>query len=377
MVRINFKLFRFALLLLIFGGVVQNNAYAKRRKSVKPGRNYKISDPWPTKSKIKKKKGMIYFDDLVIPVVDPKTFQPLVCDYSRDADHLYFQHHRVYKATPDDFKPALNALTSKGERYGWYGTVKGGIVFQNNFFPVEDETKVVWGSLVNDGKKGFRYSSEYGLEEVKGVDLGSFRSIELSKFHRDNERVYFHGQALPNCNPENFEDIGGVLSRCGDRFYYYEREIKGTVPKAWLDTGYPDNDHRVLFPNKGEAIFVKPSEIKEVQLGYDQYKDDVYSMEYRVIGLENKSSEVLNGYHIKDRKNVFYRHKPIKGADPDTFRIVDGGEVSQDKNHVYYMGRRVINIKSQDFSKDPRLQEYIYMYLINDNEAVYMGLLKD
>jgi hypothetical protein len=64
--------------------------------------------------------------------------------------------------------------------------------------------------------------------------------------------------------------------------------------------------------------------------------------------LEDSYPEVLKNYYAKDRQTIVFEDTPIEGADIETFKSLGAG-MAQDKNSVYYRGKKLTKIDRKTF----------------------------
>ena len=77
---------------------------------------------------------------------------------------------------------------------------------------------------------------------------------------------------------------------------------------------------------------------------------------YTMKNVDLKSVEVINGYYLKDKSNVYYKYNKIKDADPGSIKMFSPKSKCFviDKNMIYYEGHAFqdIDIKSCQFVGD-------------------------
>lgn len=84
---------------------------------------------------------------------------------------------------------------------------------------------------------------------------------------------------------------------------------------------------------------------------------------------DDKTFEVLdNKEYAKDKNNVYYKGRPIVGADAGTFVLLKAGRYAKDKNHVYLLDTIVVNADPNSFAE----LEYPYA---KDKKSIYCGTL--
>ena len=161
---------------------------------------------------------------------------------------------------------------------------------------------ILSGSIINAGyikEKNTIYFTDETTEPerkeiVKNVDFRTFKIFEENDdFARDKNNIYYRNKKLENFKPENFEVISSSLVGQNEDFYYFTEDEN-------------NNTKFILLENKN---------------------------------VDAETFEVLDEEYTKDKNNVYYRGKILKGADVKTFDIhynkSDNGYKIKDKNKVY------------------------------------------
>jgi hypothetical protein len=75
------------------------------------------------------------------------------------------------------------------------------------------------------------------------------------------------------------------------------------------------------------------------------------------------SFEAVTSTYARDKSNVYFFGRPIPGADPSSFELLDRPDVFKDRNHVY--------LNDQPISDDPAHFELLDGSLAKDSTSVY------
>ena len=132
----------------------------------------------------------------------------------------------------------------------------------------------------------------YETQKINGIDVESFESLG-ENFFKDKNNIYYKNKKLENIKPENFKVINSSLVKQGKNLYY----------------NIEDENENIKF----------------------------FQLESKTI--DDKSFEVFDEDYTKDKNNVYYKGKILKGADVETFvkyyNEDDNGYKIQDKNKIY------------------------------------------
>jgi DKNYY family protein len=206
--------------------------------------------------------------------------------------------------------------------------------------------------------------------EIVGADVASFRSLDTI-YGRDASTVYVTGHRLPDADSSSF----GLLNRRGfakdaHHVYQLDRPIsddpahfelldgdlaKDSVAVYWSDgrvlSGDPthfaivSNDAHYLFTKDSRTVHVNgnpipgadPATFRVLQGAYARDDQHVYHFADRIADADPVSFRALDGPYASDSQRVYWMGKTIAGADPGTFRVLNADfECSADQVHAYY-----------------------------------------
>jgi DKNYY family len=193
--------------------------------------------------------------------------------------------------------------------------------------------------------------------EISGANAASFEAFDTT-YARDKSRVYFDGRPLPDADAASFElrDRPGFFK---DRQHVYQLDrpisddpahfelLDGDLAKDgasvyWSDGSVRSDDlaHFVIVSNQDHYLFTKDSRT-------------VHANGNPIDGADPATFRVLQGAYVQDGQRVYYFTDPIDGADPNTFRVLNADfECSADQQHAYYRQTVIANADPRSFPPD-------------------------
>ena len=238
-----------------------------------------------------KDKNNIYYEDVPMKGIDPKTFEPFV-NYTHVKDkngiHHFYQFNDDLVVEKVELSPEIDLKTLQSfENYAEYSKDKNNVYYDFQKIEGADiKTFEPEGFFIGKDKKGVYYKTH----KINGIDVNSTEVLE-NEFYKDKNNIYYRNKKLENFKPENFEVISSSL--VGQNFYYFTKDEN-------------NNTKFILLENKN---------------------------------VDAETFEVLDEEYTKDKNNVYYKGKILKGADVKTFDIhynkSDNGYKIKDKNKVY------------------------------------------
>ena len=240
-----------------------------------------------------KDKNNIYYEDVPMKGIDPKTFEPFV-NYTHVKDkngiHHFYQFNDDLVVEKVELSPEIDLKTLQPfENYAEYSKDKNNVYYDFQKIEGADiKTFEPEGFFIGKDKKGVYYKTH----KINGIDVNSTEVLE-NEFYKDKNNIYYRNKKLENFKPENFEVISSSLVGQNEDFYYFTEDEN-------------NNTKFILLENKN---------------------------------VDAETFEVLDEEYTKDKNNVYYRGKILKGADVKTFDIhynkSDNGYKIKDKNKVY------------------------------------------
>ena len=240
-----------------------------------------------------KDKNNIYYEDVPMKGIDPKTFEPFV-NYTHVKDKNGIYHFYLFNddlvVEKVELSPEIDLKTLQPfENYAEYSKDKNNVYYDFQKIEGADiKTFEPDGYSIGKDKKGVYYKTH----KINGIDVNSTEVLE-NEFYKDKNNIYYRNKKLENFKPENFEVISSSLVGQNEDFYYFTEDEN-------------DNTKFFLLENKN---------------------------------VDAETFEVLDEEYTKDKNNVYYKGKILKGADVKTFDIhynkSDNGYKIKDKNKVY------------------------------------------
>ena len=240
-----------------------------------------------------KDKNNIYYEDVPMKGIDPKTFEPFV-NYTHVKDKNGIYHFYLFNddlvVEKVELSPEIDLKTLQPfENYAEYSKDKNNVYYDFQKIEGADiKTFEPEGFFIGKDKKGVYYKTH----KINGIDVNSTEVLE-NEFYKDKNNIYYRNKKLENFKPENFEVISSSLVGQNEDFYYFTEDEN-------------DNTKFFLLENKN---------------------------------VDAETFEVLDEEYTKDKNNVYYKGKILKGADVKTFDIhynkSDNGYKIKDKNKVY------------------------------------------
>ena len=240
-----------------------------------------------------KDKNNIYYEDVPMKGIDPKTFEPFV-NYTHVKDkngiHHFYQFNDDLVVEKVELSPEIDLKTLQSfENYAEYSKDKNNVYYDFQKIEGADiKTFEPEEFFIGKDKKGVYYKTH----KINGIDVNSTEVLE-NEFYKDKNNIYYRNKKLENFKPENFEVISSSLVGQNEDFYYFTEDEN-------------NNTKFILLENKN---------------------------------VDAETFEVLDEEYTKDKNNVYYKGKILKGADVKTFDIhynkSDNGYKIKDKNKVY------------------------------------------
>lgn len=240
-----------------------------------------------------KDKNNIYYEDVPMKGIDPKTFEPFV-NYTHVKDkngiHHFYQFNDDLVVEKVELSPEIDLKTLQSfENYAEYSKDKNNVYYDFQKIEGADiKTFEPEGFFIGKDKTGVYYKTH----KINGIDTNSTEVLE-NEFYKDKNNIYYRNKKLENFKPENFEVISSSLVGQNEDFYYFTEDKN-------------NNTKFILLENKN---------------------------------VDAETFEVLDEEYTKDKNNVYYKGKILKGADVKTFDIhynkSDNGYKIKDKNKVY------------------------------------------
>ncbi len=288
-----------------------------------------------------------YYMNRIVANASTDSFKPLWGDYSRDANAIYFRGKRFIETSSVAEKLA-------GDQARDYLRLDHTLFYKDKSIDgANPEGFMLLGQgFAKDAQHVFYYD-----QQLEGVDAATFRRLG-PHYSRDEQHVFFHDdetfKLLPNSDPGSFTLINQNFSKDSKQVYYHSRIVSDVTADGFdrREADKLENDDQLLLINDDEdhCTFARRDKMVAISSQYYIYNHAVYNGNTRVRDAEVDGFAVFeeSGMYAKDKNYIFYRAYTIKGADRETFSVINSA-FAKDKNHVYFHEKRLLNIKPDTF----------------------------
>ena len=290
-------------------------------------------------------------------------------DFSYDKKNVYYAGRKLNDISPNGFKVTrlvnrrnipLNFLNDNKNIYklidifdeetGELKSVKTAVVKNPK---VDSKTFEIFSYSENyfRDKNNVYYENELykmGLKKIEGADRNSFEVLN-DEFSKDKNNVYYYGNKMKGISPvglefvdSNFKNGEDIISffKTKDKVYALKtrtgKEAYEIVPLNFDVISFKDSNADYPYGSKFEGYF----QDKNGVYYFDMSKLDkltpnnIFS---KVEGADTSSFVQLMFGYAKDKNKVYRGNQEIKGADPESFKIIEtsGKVVVKDKNRAY------------------------------------------
>ena len=250
----------------------------------------------------------------------------------------------------NDNKNIYKLIAVFDEETGELKSVKTAVVKNPKVDSKTFETFSYSGNYFRD-KNNVYYENELykmGLKKIAGADRNSFEVLN-DEFSRDKNNVYYYGNKMKGINPDGFEFVGRDFKNNEDIIYFLK-----TKDKVYVLKNKAGKEVYEIVPLNFDANSFKYSNAdnsyESESAGYFQDKNGVYYFDAfrldelnpnkvfaKVEGADTSSFVQLMFGYAKDKNKVYIEDREIKGADPESFKIIEtsDGVTIRDKNKIY------------------------------------------
>ena len=250
----------------------------------------------------------------------------------------------------NDNKNIYKLIAVFDEETGELKSVKTAVVKNPKVDSKTFETFSYSGNYFRD-KNNVYYENELykiDLKKIAGADRNSFEVLN-DEFSRDKNNVYYYGNKMKGINPDGFEFVGRDFKNNEDIIYFLK-----TKDKVYVLKNKTGKEVYEIVPLNFDANSFKYSNsdnsYESESAGYFQDKNGVYYFDAfrldelnpnkvfaKVEGADTSSFVQLMFGYAKDKNKVYIEDREIKGADPESFKIIEtsDGVTIRDKNKIY------------------------------------------
>ena len=290
-------------------------------------------------------------------------------DFSYDKKNVYYAGRKLNDISPNGFKVTrlvnrrnipLNFLNDNKNIYklidifdeetGELKSVKTAVVKSPE---VDSKTFEIFSYSENyfRDKNNVYYENELykmGLKKIADADRNSFEVLN-DEFSKDKNNVYYYGNKMKGISPVGLEFVDSNFKNGEDTISFFKtkdkvyalktrtgKEAYEIVPLNFDVISFKDSDADYPYGSKFEGYF----QDKNGVYYFDMSKLDkltpnnIFS---KVEGADTSSFVQLMFGYAKDKNKVYRGNQEIKGADPESFKIIEtsGKVVVKDKNRAY------------------------------------------
>ena len=250
----------------------------------------------------------------------------------------------------NDNKNIYKLIAVFDEETGELKNVKTAVVKNPKVDSKTFETFSYSGNYFRD-KNNVYYENELykmGLKKIAGADRNSFEVLN-DEFSRDKNNVYYYGNKMKGINPDGFEFVGRDFKNNEDIIFFLK-----TKDKVYVLKNKAGKEVYEIVPLNFDANSFKYSNAdnsyESESVGYFQDKNGVYYFDAfrldelnpnkvfaKVKGADTSSFVQLMFGYAKDKNKVYIEDREIKGADPESFKIIEtsDGVTIRDKTKIY------------------------------------------
>lgn len=250
----------------------------------------------------------------------------------------------------NDNKNIYKLIAVFDEETGELKSVKTAVVKNPKVDSKTFETFSYSGNYFRD-KNNVYYENELykmGLKKIAGADRNSFEVLN-DEFSRDKNNVYYYENKMKGINPDGFEFVGRDFKNNEDIIFFLK-----TKDKVYVLKNKAGKEVYEIVPLNFDANSFKYSNAdnsyESESIGYFQDKNRVYYFDVfrldelnpnkvfaKVEGADTSSFVQLMFGYAKDKNKVYIEEREIKGADPESFKIIEtsDGVTIRDKNKIY------------------------------------------
>ena len=196
-------------------------------------------------------------------------------------------------------------------------------------------------------------SSEFAAKKPEGYDPSTFVRLNQA-YSKDVNHVYFYNEILDLADPSSFRVLNENYSADNRYVWYNNDTIPGADPATFV---VPETRNDLSF---------------SLALSHDAHDYYCGTSPLHVADVGSfKEIRALSFRYAKDSKCVYYENQIVEGADPKTFRVLEGEQdFGQDKNRVYYQANGT-SIRNLNTLRHKNMNEGLHNAFHTDGTTVY------
>jgi hypothetical protein len=219
------------------------------------------------------------------------------------------------------------------------------------------------GKIYHTWLNGGNFKKEF--TPMTEADVATFEPIEQHlkvDLAKDKNHVYVNAITLKGADPATFRQIKGYywcdnkqvyLLSTGDKKYHI---VNGADPDSFavlMEHSWAKDGNHIFF-RAVQLPDVNPVEFKAIDSQWGKDKQHYYYQVYRLDSLNYAKAKIINEYYIKDDNRVFFKQKPVIGANPKTFKA---------NTEIGYFGHDDTNMFQWEKNKGAITPEYKKLYI--------------
>lgn len=229
-------------------------------------------------------------------------------------------------------------------------------------------------------------SSEFAAKKPEGYDPSTFVRLNQT-FSKDVNHVYFCNEILDLADPSSFRVLNENYSADNRYVWYNNDTISGADPATFVvperknDLSFSvalSHDAHDYYCGTYPLHVADVGSFKEIDGSWAIDCKNVYYIGVEAnIGKENipigdyATFRALSFRYAKDSKCVYYENQLVEGADPKSFRVLEGEQnFGQDKNCVYYQANGT-SIRNLNTLKHKNMNSGLNEAFHTDGTTVY------
>lgn len=176
------------------------------------------------------------------------------------------------------------------------------------------------------------------LFPVKGADFATFHQLVDPEYAADSNYAYYRGDRIKGALPGSFRHLSGVYWMDARRIYFEGVPIIGADPASFEVLRSPwARDAKSCFRGPYPIPDSDPSTFQPIDFLWARDKSHYYAYNHTnivIVRCDYSSMRILGSGYAKDRNQVFWLGREVKGADAGTFEVI-GASLGKDKFRRY------------------------------------------
>jgi hypothetical protein len=189
---------------------------------------------------------------------------------------------------------------------------------------------------------------------IPGADPLSFELLDRAGIFKDRNHVYLNDQPISD-DPAHFQLLDGDLAKDSTSVYWSDGSVLSDDPTHFAIISNKDHylytkDSRIVHVNGNPIAGADPATFRVLQGAYAQDGQRVYYFTDPIADADAASFRPLEGPYAGDAQRAYWMGKPIAGADPSAFRVLNSDfECSSDQERAYYRDVVIANTDPRTF----------------------------